>query len=225
MASSALDNAESWISFFWWFKLAAAALVTIGVGMEFGGDWLARPFEKTIEDARKLELAELHNESDAAKLETARLSKEAETAKAGIANAQEETAKANKATEQLRRENLDLRSKIAGRRITPEQHGILVAELSKNPGFFHIQSMTDGESALYAADLFKTLKDAQWTSDTAEFPLGEVWHGLVLFQTDDPNAVLLATAFRAADIPFLIGDNQHKKDKATLLVGAKPPPF
>jgi hypothetical protein len=66
MESSALESAESWVSFFWWFKLAAAALVTIGVGMEFGSDWLSRPFEKAIEDARKLELSKLNNEISAA---------------------------------------------------------------------------------------------------------------------------------------------------------------
>jgi cell division protein FtsL len=136
-----------------------------------------------------------------------------------------ETAQANKATEELRQENLDLRTKIAGRRVKSEQYERLVLELSKNPGFFHMQAMTDGESALYAADLFKTLKAAQWTSDTPEFPLGTVWHGLVLFQTDDPAALRIAEALKAADIPFLIGDAQHKKERATLMVGAKPPPF
>lgn len=32
--------------------------------MEFGGDWLSRPFEKTVEDARKLELAKLTKEAE-----------------------------------------------------------------------------------------------------------------------------------------------------------------
>lgn len=61
MVSSALESAESWISFFWWFKLVAAGLVALGVGMEFAGDWLSKPFEKTIEDARRLELVTLKN--------------------------------------------------------------------------------------------------------------------------------------------------------------------
>jgi len=136
-----------------------------------------------------------------------------------------ETASANKATEELRRENFDIRTKIAGRRITAEQHQILVSELSKSPGFFHIESMTDGESALYASDLSKTLKAAHWTSDTPEFPLGEVWEGLIIFQTDDPAALRIALALKAANIPFSIGDDQHKKERATILVGAKPSPF
>jgi hypothetical protein len=85
--------------------------------------------------------------------------------------------------------------------------------------------MTDGESVLYAADLSKTFKEAHWTSDTPEFPLGEVWHGLILMQTDDPAGLRIGVALRAANIPFSIGDDQHKKEKATILVGAKPPPF
>jgi hypothetical protein len=142
-----------------------------------------------------------------------------------IARLNLETADANKATEELRRENLGIRSRIAGRRIAPKQHDILVSELSRNPGIFNIQSMSDGESALYAADIFRTLTDAHWTVDKKEFPLGEVWHGLIIFQTDDPAALRIAEALKAADIPFLIGDDQHKKDRATILVGAKPPPF
>ena len=142
-----------------------------------------------------------------------------------MAAVQHDTAVANERAAKLERENLDLRTKIAGRRITPEQHDILVSELSKNPGAFHIQTMTDGESVLYAADLSKTFKEAHWTSDTPEFPLGEVWHGLILMQTDDPAGLRIGVALRAANIPFSIGDDQHKKEKATILVGAKPPPF
>jgi hypothetical protein len=73
MGSSALESAESWISFFWWFKLVAAALVTFGVGMEFAGDWLSRPYEKTIDNARKLEMTRLETRAKEAELELQQL--------------------------------------------------------------------------------------------------------------------------------------------------------
>ena len=59
MESSALDSAESWLAVIWWAKLVAAGLVAIGVAMQFGGDWIAAPFEKTVAEARKLEIAKL----------------------------------------------------------------------------------------------------------------------------------------------------------------------
>lgn len=105
------------------------------------------------------------------------------------------------------------------------QHDILFDNLSKEPSSFNIQSMSDGESALYASDIFKTLLDSHWTVDKKEFSLGEVWIGLIILQTDDPAAYRIALALKAAQIPFSIGDTEHKKDKATILVGANPPPF
>lgn len=113
MDASALESAESWLAVFWWAKLVAAGLVALGVAMEFGGDWISRPFEKTVEDARKLELAELHKQSDEAKVETARLSKEAETAR-------KETAQAK----------LELQRLKNPRSITPDA---LKAELENKP--------------------------------------------------------------------------------------------
>src|ERR1700691_4491749 len=103
MDASALENAESWLVVIWWVRLGAAGLVALGVAMEFGGDWVAKPFEKIVEDARKLELAQLHKQSDDAKLETARLSKDAETAKASISSANARAAEAQFALETLKR--------------------------------------------------------------------------------------------------------------------------
>ena len=109
MDASALASAESWLSIIGSAKLIAAFLVAIGVAIEFGGDWVAKPFEKVVEDARKLEFAELHKQSDDARLETARLSKEAETARASIAEANARAAKAEKETAELQNESQKMR--------------------------------------------------------------------------------------------------------------------
>jgi hypothetical protein len=123
----------------------------------------------------------------------------------------------------LDRENLEIREKVAGRRITKEQHDILVSELSKAPAVFDIEALEEGEASLYASDIFHTLTDAKWTSNSRTFPHGVVWTGLVLFQTDDPAAVRLGLALKSAQIPFSIGD--QRRDRVTIMVGAKPSPF
>jgi hypothetical protein len=69
MDSSALANAESWLYWIGIAKLVAAFLVVTGVAIEFGGDWVARPFEKVVAHARELELAKLAKETSDAKLE------------------------------------------------------------------------------------------------------------------------------------------------------------
>jgi len=59
MDASALASAEYWLSIIGIAKLVAAALVAAGVAIEFGGDWIARPFEKTIRNAQELRIAQL----------------------------------------------------------------------------------------------------------------------------------------------------------------------
>jgi hypothetical protein len=56
-------SALSWLSVIHKAKLIGGFLVAIGVAAEFLGDWIAAPFEKTVNDARELELAQLNNET------------------------------------------------------------------------------------------------------------------------------------------------------------------
>ena len=87
MDSSALANASDWLTILWWAKLVAAGFVTLGVLMEFGGDWLSRPFEKTVEEARETEMAKLAADAKSARAETAKTAVELEKAKAQEARA------------------------------------------------------------------------------------------------------------------------------------------
>jgi hypothetical protein len=138
-----------------------------------------------------------------------------------------QAAQANERAEKLERENIEMREQFAGRRISKEQHDSIVAALIKTPPIrFEIECMNESEAALYAADVVKTLTDAHWIDDGHTFPLGEIWYGLVLFQTNAPGLVELAAAFKLASVPFAIGDEQHiQKDKLIIMVGGKPPPF
>ncbi|MFL9863206.1 hypothetical protein PQR67_03350 [Paraburkholderia fungorum] len=141
----------------------------------------------------------------------------------GAARANEAAAAANLHAAEVEQQNIELRRKFASRRIDADQHKVLVAELSKQPGVFNIEVMGDPDSGMYAADILKTFTDAGWTVDKKEFPLGVIWTGIILFQTDDPAAAVIAHALKEAKIPFSIGNEYH--EKATIMIGGKPPVF
>jgi hypothetical protein len=140
---------------------------------------------------------------------------------AGEAN--EQAGIANERAAELEKENLILQQKLANRRITKAQHDVLVAFLSKKRGRIIIETMSDSESGLFAADFLKTFTDSGWEIAGKHFPLAVVWTGLILYNSADPDALTVAKALKLAGIPFSIGTEQ--RDKATIMVGGKPPMF
>ena len=83
--------------------------------------------------------------------------------------------------------------------------------------------MGDTESGLYAADFFKMFMNAGWTVGNKTFPMGVIWTGIILFETEDPAIFKVAEALRAAGIPFSIGN--ERRTRVTILIGGKPPVF
>jgi hypothetical protein len=151
-------------------------------------------------------------------------------AKAEAALANENAAKANENAAQfnlraidLEKQNTELKLKFSNRRINEEQYKVLFSELSKHPSSFNIETMGDPESALYAADFLKLFQNAGWQVDQKNFPLGVIWVGVIIFQTNDPSAVIVTDALKKASIEFNIG-NQFR-EKVTLMIGGKPPVF
>jgi hypothetical protein len=144
-------------------------------------------------------------------------------AKAKAANAEERAGSANERAAKLERENLEIREKVAGRRISKEQHDEIVKLLSPAPATFDLEAMQESEAGLFASDILKTLTDAGWTLHQKSLPMGVIWTNLNIFPTDDPAVGRLAAAFRAAGIVFGIGN--EKRDRVTVMVGGKPSPF
>ncbi len=140
---------------------------------------------------------------------------------AGIAR--ERASEANKQAARLENENLILQQKLANRRISAEQHRVLVDLLSKKRGQIIIETMADSESGLFAADILKTFEDSGWTIGGKHFPLGVIWTGLIVYTPDAPDALIIAKAFKAAGIPFSMGT--EKRLRATIMVGGKPAIF
>ena len=113
------ETATYWLGWIRPIQLVAVFLVAVGVAAEFVGEWVGRPLEKIVEDARELHVAELTKDAK-------RLSSEAEAAKAAI-------AEANARAESERLERVKLEAKIAPRRLSGEQKEAFVAALSGVP--------------------------------------------------------------------------------------------
>jgi hypothetical protein len=145
-------------------------------------------------------------------------------ASAQIAEANERAATAERKRAELEKQTAELREKVANRRITPEQNDTLVKILSRMPSVVDLASMGDSESGLYAADFLKTFENAGWTIGEKTFPLGEIWTGLLLFQSDDKAVLVIAAALTQAKIPFAWA-NAPKTARAKLLFGGRPPFF
>jgi hypothetical protein len=149
MDASALESAESWLAVIWWVKLVAAGLVAVGVAMEFGGDWIAAPFEKTVSDARKLEIS--------------RLSSEAESARAIIADAVARAKEADQKAEAEKLERVKLQEKIAWRSLTGEQQKNVSSKIRPFAGQQYLLAVSgDPESANFLPTIDAILKDAGW---------------------------------------------------------------
>jgi hypothetical protein len=161
-----------------------------------------------------------------------RLSGEAEAARGQIANATkvaatatQRAADANVRAEQLEKENLEIRQKVAGRRISKEQHDVLVNILSGQPSTFDVDSFNDGETGLFASDILKTLTDAGWTVRGKYFPLAMSWQGLNVSQSTNPASVRLLEAFQAAGLPVSWFTEKGQGDVPTIWIGGKPSRF
>ncbi|MBG6188430.1 hypothetical protein [Flavobacterium sp. CAN_S2] len=155
-----------------------------------------------------------------AKAEAAKATENAAIANKIASEANESAAKSNLRAIEVEKQNIELRIKFSSRHIDKKQYDILVSILSKNPSTFNIETMGDPESGMYAADILKTFLDSGWNVDKKEFPLGVIWTGIQIFQTNDPAALYIADALKAAKIKFNIGN--EFREKATIMIGGKP---
>ncbi len=151
MDASALVSAESWIYWIGIAKLVAAFLVAAGVAIEFGGDWVVRPYEKVIADSRNAEMT--------------RLATEAETSKAAAADAH---ARAAEASQKAAEAQLALAKFKAPRTLTPEQEQSIEDALKPFIGQQYALSVAPGiEASNLLCVLDSILKRAGWQQHAA----------------------------------------------------------
>jgi hypothetical protein len=204
MDASALANAESWLNVFWWIKLAAAGFVALGVVFEFGGDWISRPFEKTVEEARKLEIETLRKELGEAKKEEGRLAAEAEASKAEI-----EKAKANAAAATERAARIE--QAAAWRELGPEERAKLLEALKTtvSGGPIELSYPANDPEALFLASQIETVfNEANKAKPTWQVTIQPrqfsrlVAFGIRIFGKNPTEVASLASAFARSRIPF-----------------------
>ena len=140
-----------------------------------------------------------------------------------LVEAEKSAALASQRAAAIERENLELKRQLANRRITEEQHKILVDILSKQIGRITIETMGDPESGLFAEDFVKTFTDSGWEIEGRFLPQGVVWTGLMVYKSSGPDDATVLQALKAAGIPFSVGS--ETRANVTIMVGGKPPLF
>ena len=138
-----IANAEYWLEVLRMVRNAGAALVVLGVAMELLGDWFAKPYERTVENARVAELARTTESA----------------AKAGERAAQAE-ARAAEA-------NLELAKLKAPRTLSEQQRNRITAKLEPFKGTtFEIVTYPGEPEPVAFSDLIATmLTNAGWVSN------------------------------------------------------------
>ena len=231
MDASDLASAEYWLSWIATAKLVAAFLVAAGVVIEFGGDWLARPYERVVNNARESRMAALATDAERARSEiakanataaeankqTARLEQEAEAARGQIADATKAAAAANERAANLEREaaaanerTAQIMHAAAWRQFTPEQIASLGRSFAQSKGKITISWSPNDSEALDLAIQFTNIFDGaireKWQLSAGSQPAvvtSIVW-GIDI--PDVPSAAEIVAAVRKAfldaGVPF-----------------------
>jgi len=141
------------------------------------------------------------------------------------ANANERAAQLENDAAQARLEQEQLKTKLAWRRVTSEQHDKIVAMLRGHPMTVALVYSNEPESMLFANDVSKTLKDSG-INVVGTMAIGtELIFGLRISKMKPPHSadwLLLVSAFSNADLAFNLAESA---EGLKIIIGSKPPPF
>jgi hypothetical protein len=149
MDDPAVANALYWLSWMPLLRNIAAAIVVVGVALEFAEGWLSDPWRKIVDDAKELQIAQLTKAGD--------------EARAAIAGANERAAEANQKAQEA---SLELAKFKAPRVLNEEQRGRIVDKLKPQfSGTEYDITIIDSEpeilNLVFAIEL--VLSTAEWT--------------------------------------------------------------
>jgi hypothetical protein len=143
-------------------------------------------------------------------------------------NARERAGILEKRAAELEGETLQLKSRLAWRRISKEQHDRIVAELSNIKAEIAVTyPMGDAEAAVAASDIIKSLKDSgisiKGNGASASMFMPTPPFGIIVTQTGTEQiAHPIAKALVAAGISVKI---ETGAKEFSLIVGSRPSPF
>jgi hypothetical protein len=164
MEDPSVVNAEYWLSWMPIVRNVAAALVAIGVVMEFAEGWVSEPLRKIVDDARNRQVAQLASDLEASRAEVA----------GANARAAEATQKAAEAT-------LELAKFKAPRTLTEAQQGAITDRLRGFGGTKYdagIGPAADPEPLYLLRTIAASLTNAGWVQVQ--------WTGNPSMAYDDP---------------------------------------
>jgi len=232
MDSSGLTNAESWLTILNVAKLVAAFLVAIGVAVEFGTDFIARPYEKVVKGAKEVQLKSLEIEASFAKIELA----EAQTK---IAQANLKASEAIQKAEAERKERLKLEGQIASRYLNANQQRDLTTALMQFRGMdVSVSSYAlDADAAIFGGQLLEIIKNAGLTPvdrRMSEGALGSIALGVLVAGTNPALVRVLIDSLNSFGIQTLPGEpppssgmslgGQGVSYSSKIFIGVKPLP-
>ncbi len=201
-------------------KLLVVAVITgIFAAIASGlSSWIGGEVTSKVQEIAGSRLTNAELELKKAGEETAALVAKAEVARSQIAVANAEAAQARLETEHLRQQ-------MAWRRISPQQHAIIVDALRGHKITVWTSWVgKDPEATVFRNDIDQTLKDA--AVETKYFSGWEMAIGLKLTETPaGEDRDLLIAAFRKAGIEFIPVPRSRGGEELEIIVGTKPPPF
>ena len=207
---------QFWQSVWWVATILTAIFGSLGIVAALISAWVGWGISDVVQQDADTRIAEAGVVAATAN---------AEAAKANVARAQERTALLEKESAEAKLEHERLKQKLAWRRLTAEQHAILVNALKGKLTSVWVSFVkNDDESLTFREDFAQTMRDAGvepkyfggWTRAV----------GLSLTDLPGPEFDAVAVALTAAGLDFhTTNEGVMGSKELELIVGSKPPPF
>ncbi len=223
-------TAPFWESVFRWATISALAFGGIGIVSAFVSAWVGYEITDATQKEANLRIVDAQARSEAARADAARANEAAAQANERAANANEQTAIIEREAAEARAEQERLRSQLAWRRITQQQHDTIAAAIRQHPLSTPLDiafPLGDAEAATLANEISRSFADRGLTISGGGAG-AVVWmptppFGIILAQPGSEQvAHPIAQALAAAGLHLTI---ELQAPALKLVIGSKLAPF
>ncbi len=214
MENPAVANAVYWLGWLSLLSKIAAGLVAAGVVLEFAEGWLASGLQKTVDDARVVQIASLQND----------------------------TAKANERAQRSEAARVAMLMELQPRDLKPDQMDSLAAALRGHFKEIYIAGLSDPEAMQFSFAIAEGVRRSGATSllflDASKGSPARYWrefevpvasNGVTVYANKDDMPIIMEALVKAkvANVGGVPSPNQQFKGvpTPTIFVGLKPQPF